>query len=105
MIAKNSNGEHLNDVDIHVVTSDEGISIEVSALTSYANGGGGAPIVEVGRSLLTITSGPTGSDDQDEHYSSADLANIADWGFTDQAEDLILHAAAAGHRMVESAAA
>lgn len=98
-IAKNSFEEHLNEVDVHLTTNDDGATIEIAAVTSYASGSG--LVREVGRTLLTLTTEPTGSPDVDDWNSSAQLDDAIEmWEVTPRIEGLMRYLVAEGLKMI-----
>lgn len=98
-VALNGMDEHLNEVDVHLTTNDDGTTIEIAAVTSYMGGSG--LIREVGRTLLKLETEPTGSPDVDDWYSSDKLEiAIEFWQVTPRIEGLMRYLVAEGLKMV-----
>jgi hypothetical protein len=98
-VPMNAMDEHLNEVDVHLTTNDDGAAIEIAAVTSYMGGSG--LIREVGRTLLKLETEPTGSPDVDDWYSSAQLdAAIESWEVTPRIEGLMRYLVAEGLKMI-----
>lgn len=100
--AVNVDGEHRNEVQIHLVTNDDGVTIAVSALVTSVEYG---EILDrtPGRELLTLATETTGSPDTDTTETSANLdAMIDTLGITPRIESLIRTLVAEGLKMIDA---
>lgn len=101
--AVNSDGELLNDAEIHYVANSNGVAIAVSSVVPKLFADGVNFYQEAHRELLTITTEPTGGPDVYVYEKASNLdAAIKNWGVTPKIERLMRAAVTEGLHIVNT---